>query len=574
MIILLVFAFISGLVTILAPCIWPILPIILSSASTGERHKPHGITLGLMTSFAVFTLTISYIVKIIPFDPNVLRLFAVLIIGFLGITLVVPKISRVVEGYVSRLSSRFGPTGKPNKSGFWGGYITGFSLGIVWSPCAGPILATIATLAATRAVSFELVLVTLAYVIGTGIPLLLFATFGSHVFSKTRFLSRYTGRIQQIFGVIMILTAIAIYTNFDKTLQVKLLDVVPAYSQFLYKLEGSKSVQQQLALLKNKKITPSQSDLPVMGTPGEFIGIYKWLNLPANQQTLSLSQLKGKVVLVDFWTYTCINCIRTLPHVTEWYEKYKDKGFVVIGIHTPEFEFEKNTQNVQRAMKQYNINYPVAQDNDYATWNAYNNHYWPAHYLIDKNGVIRHAHFGEGEYDVMEKAIQSLLIEKGEAIDTVLSNPQDQAPQGKLTPETYVGSARMDRFASPESITGKSQIFTTIPNIPEDYFTLAGSWTVGQDQAITGKRAALDFNFSADKVFLVITPKNGGTVHVFLDGKPVSEKNKGMDVSSSVVKLDTPRLYNLIDLHGQGGTHQLHLEFDTEGTGVYAFTFG
>ncbi len=216
MAILLIFAFISGLVTIAAPCIWPLLPIILSSSVTGAKRKPFGITLGIITSFAFFTLTISYLVKIIPFDPNILRLFAVVVIGFLGITLVVPQLSRLLEGYVSRLSGRFAPSGKTKNQGFLGGYVTGFSLGIVWSPCAGPILATIATLAATRSVSFEVALVTIVYVIGVGIPLFVFASAGSYLFTKSRGLSQYTGTIQQIFGVVMILTALAIYTNYDK----------------------------------------------------------------------------------------------------------------------------------------------------------------------------------------------------------------------------------------------------------------------------------------------------------------------------------------------------------------------
>ena len=249
MIVLLLFAFISGLITIFAPCIWPLLPIILSSTSTGGNRKPLGITLGIMVSFALFTLTISSIVKIIPFDPEILRLFAVIVIGFLGLSLAIPQLSHLLEGYVSRLSGKFGGT-KSHGDGFTGGFITGLSLGLVWTPCAGPILATIATLAATQALNFQVILVTFVYVIGVGIPLFIFATVGRVLFTRSRFINQYTGRIQQVFGVIMILTAISIFTGYDRTLQAKLLDAFPGYAQFVVDLESNKDVKDQLKELK------------------------------------------------------------------------------------------------------------------------------------------------------------------------------------------------------------------------------------------------------------------------------------------------------------------------------------
>jgi cytochrome c biogenesis protein CcdA len=250
---LLLFAFASGLVTIFAPCIWPLLPIVLSSSSTGGKKKPLGLTLGIITSFSFFTLAISYLVKLFHLDPDILRLLAVIMIGFLGLTLVVPSLSQRLEGVLSRFSIYFGGGIKSSGNGFMGGLITGFSLGIVWSPCAGPILATIALLAATRAVSFEAVLVTIAYVIGVGIPLFLFSSGAKWIFAKSRLVSRYTGRTQQVFGVIMILAAFGIYTNYDKVVEAKLLEVVPSYSGFLNKLEGNEAVQIQLDLLKGKK---------------------------------------------------------------------------------------------------------------------------------------------------------------------------------------------------------------------------------------------------------------------------------------------------------------------------------
>ncbi len=571
MFILLLFAFISGIITIFAPCIWPLLPVILSSSSTGGKAKPLGITLGIMASFTLFTLTLSYIVKLIPFDPDILRLFAVIVIGFLGLTLIIPALNEIVEGFVSRLSSR--TNNSTPTSGFKGGFFTGFSLGIVWSPCAGPILATIATLSATQSVNLSIVFVTLAYVTGVGIPLFIFATIGNRLFTGTRKLNKYTGRIQQVFGVVMILTAIAIYTNFDKTLQVKLLSYFPSYSNFVTNLESNSAVKKQLDALKGTgKGIDYNSMHDNYGTAPEFTGISKWLNV---EKPLTMESLKGKVVLIDFWTYTCINCIRTLPHVTAWYNKYHDKGFVVIGVHTPEFEFEKKTENVQNAIKRFNIHYPIAQDNDYSTWNAYSNQYWPAKYLIDAKGTIRHTHFGEGEYDVTEKAIQDLLKEAGNSVDTTLTNVSDDTPQSRISPETYVGSARMERFASNERVSGGKQKFTIQKSLPLHYFGLEGLWNVTPEYAAATKNATLQFHFSASRVYLVMHPaKSGDKVKIYIDNKQISSSQSGKDVVDGIVTLDTERLYDLFNGLNKTDDHTIKLEFQNDGTEVFAFTFG
>ena len=586
MILLLAFAFLSGLVTILAPCIWPLLPIILSSSISGTDHKrPLGITLGIIISFAVFTLTVSWLVMLFHFDPDILRFFAVIVIGFLGFTMVIPPLSSITETVVSKISFLFGKTTLSLEKGFFGGFVTGLSLGIVWSPCAGPILASIAALSTTGRVNGSLVAITTAYVIGVGIPLFFFSYAGQQIITKTRFISKYTGRIQQVFGVLMILTALAIYTNYDKVIQVKLLNLFPRYSEVLTQFENQKDVQKQLDILKGSARKNSNSasfgssDLFNTNTPvPEFVGITKWLNSSRftgeadTDHPLTMSELKGKVVLVDFWTYTCINCIRTLPFVTSWYEKYKDKGFIVIGVHTPEFEFEKKTENVENAIKQYAIHYPVAQDNEYGTWNAFDNHYWPAEYLIDSNGIIRRTHFGEGKYDETEMAIKALLKEAGSQVGKEIIDMPDQTPRQQFTPETYLGSSRMDRSLFSKNNTGEYKINRPLP---EHYFGFEGKWGLSGESATAKKGAVLEFNFYANKVFLVITPKSkDDTITVLLDGKKVDEKTAGIDVLDSKIKLDTERLYNLIDLKGQSGNHLLRLEFQADGTSVYAFTFG
>ncbi len=531
-----------------------------------------------MLSFGILTLTISYIVRIIPFDPNVLRYVAVVVIGFLGLALIIPKLSGMLETYVSRLSGKLNVGNQTQSTGFQAGFITGLALGVVWTPCAGPILATIATLAATQAVSLNVILITLTYILGVGIPLFIFATAGSTLFTKSRFLSKYTGRIQQVFGVIMILTALSIATNYDKVLQAKLLDIFPSYSSFITKLESNSAVKTQLDALKGNKTTSSSNSgknslFNENTTAPEFICITKWLN---TNQPLTIKELKGKVVLVDFWTYTCINCIRTLPHVTGWYDKYKDQGFIVIGVHTPEFEFEKDTKNVQNAIKQYNIHYPVPQDNAFATWNNFNNQFWPAEYLIDANGVIRRTHFGEGKYDETEQAIQALLKEAGKQVDGAIDNMPDQTPKTQNSPETYLGSKRMQYLTQVGRAGNGTQTFQLDPQVERNHFSFGGEWNITDEQAVAGKNAVIDYNFTSSKVYLVLRPGSNpaAKVKVFLDGKVIDATIAGKDVQNGIITVDTDRLYNIVDLKDKADNHILKLEFQNPGVEAFAFTFG
>ena len=582
MTLLLLFAFLSGLVTIAAPCIWPLLPIILSSSATGGHRRPLGITLGIISSFTVLTLSLAYIVRIIPFDTEILRYIAVVIIGILGFTLIIPQAGAALESFVSKLSNKLKPTQQnTDTDGFQSGLLTGLSLGIVWTPCAGPILATIATLAATQAVTLNLILVTLVYVTGVGIPLFFFATAGQYVFTKSRMMNKYTGIIQQVFGVLMILTALSIATGYDRKLQVQLLDAFPSYSSFLNKLESNNSVEQGLDKLKGKNPSnnpkpsmqfPLANGLPEIGPAPEFTGISKWLN---TDKPLTKADLKGKVVLIDFWTYTCINCIRTFPYLTSWYEKYKDDGFIIVGVHTPEFEFEKKTENVLEAMKEYKINYPVAQDNDFKTWRAYDNRYWPAHYLLDAKGVIRYTHFGEGKYEETEKNIQLLLEEAGNDAQKELTKEQSRTVFQNQTPETYLGLSRIEYLASPEKPKLGTQSFTVPKNLPVNFFAYEGEWILDTEYAEVGESGAkIIEHFDSKKVFLVITPSQAkGRVQVLLDGKPIKAQDAGEDVVDGYVQLDNPRLYTLVDLETKGN-HVLTLIFDTVGTQTFAFTFG
>jgi len=576
MALLLLFAFISGLVTILAPCIWPLLPIVLSSAIAGHGHKrPLGITLGIIISFAVFTLAISTLVRVFHLDANVLRIVAVIIIAGLGLTMVFPALYTKFEILVTKLGNIFGANKGHEGNDFLPGLVTGLSLGILWTPCAGPILATVAVLAATGKISMDVILVTVSYCIGVGVPLFIFAYGGQKIISKLKGVSRYTGRIQQIFGVIMILAAIAIYTNYDQTLQLKLINTFPSFGNAVNGFESSTLVTNQLNILKGMTPAPVSEVTGLFNTDipaPDFTGITNWLN---TDKPISIKDLKGKVVLVDFWTYTCINCIRTLPHITAWYNKYKDQGFIVIGVHTPEFQFEHNTGNVENAIKMYNITYPVAQDNNYSTWNAYSNEYWPADYLIDTNGNIRRTDFGEGNYSETEMAIQELLKEAGQKVNTPLTNIPDQAPTTEISPETYLGSSRMQFYYPSGSLGNGTQTLTLSDNITQDSFSYGGTWTISNEYSTSGVNATINYNFKAGKVFIVLHQgSTAGKIKVYLDGKVVGPAQSGTDVKNGIITVDSNRLYSVIDLKGKTENHILKLEFQTSGIQVYTFTFG
>jgi len=539
------------------------------------------------------TLFLSYLLRIIPFDPELLRTFGVVVIVVLGLTLVIPAFGKILETFVSRLTNFSGRYLPSSGTGFWGGFAIGAALGLVWSPCAGPILATVATLAATQALTISVVLITLAFVAGISIPLYIFALIGHKLLVKTRALSPYTGIFQRVFGVIMILAALAIYTGYDRVLQTKIVETYPACGVFLNSFESSPLITNQLRTLRlgdeksekdqlqdSKPIPKSgENTLPHLGAATEFSGIGGWLN--TDGKPLTLASLKGKVVLVNFWTYSCINCIRTLPYVTNWYEKYKDQGFVVVGVHTPEFAFEKKQSNVEQALQQYGIQYPVALDNDYTTWTAYENRYWPAHYLVDAKGSIRRTHFGEGKYQETELAIQSLLTEAGQSLDNpaiVQVKSGSQVAVGQ-TPETYLGNNRFERFISPEKPSVVERRYS-LPEVPLLHnWALDGLWRIEEERVISGLAGALELWFKAGKVFLVLAPPNPSEVarvKVYLDGRVIALEDAGADVDAGgMLVVDSDRLYTLADLRSDAVfEHHLRLEFETPGTSAYTFTFG
>lgn len=567
MLLLILFSFIAGFITILSPCILPILPIVLSGSLNGGHRRPIGIVVGFVLSFTLFTLFLSAIVKATGISPDLLRSFSVLIILFFGATLLLPNFQVLMEKVFTRLAGSV--SGKVSQgSGFWGGVLLGLSLGLVWTPCVGPIIASVITLAATSSVNGSAILITFAYSIGTAIPMFAITYGGRTLLQKVPWLLRNTGNIQKAFGVLMILVAIGIFFNLDRKFQTIVLDKLPQYGAGLTKIEDNQAVKDQLEKVREDK---SGLDLStnMAATAPDFIAGGVWFNSPP----LTIKALQGKVVLIDFWTYTCINCIRTFPYLKSWYSKYEKDGFVIVGVHTPEFAFEKDSNNVRDAISDFEIKYPVMQDNDYATWSAYRNRYWPAHYLLDKNGKIRYTHFGEGEYDKTEEMIQKLLKEAGADIKDKISNQTYEIES--RTPETYLGYARMQGLASPENPSRDTKSTYTIPKtLASNSFAFGGNWTINEEMATGEEGSVIEYKFSAKNVYLVMNPI-GSTAKatIFLDGKQISSNDGGKDVIDGTTAVDSNRLYELVKLQTPG-EHTLRIKIVEGKVSAFAFTFG
>ena len=376
----------------------------------------------------------------------------------------------------------------------------------------------------------------------------------------------------------MLLTAIGIFFNVDRTFQAYIITKFPNYGTGLTKFEENDAVKKELERLKPTKKTQEQTPPPRGASlqqkyppAPELIPGGEWFN----SKPLTLQGLRGKVVLVDFWTYTCINCIRTLPYLEAWHEKYADKGLVIIGVHTPEFKFEENPKNVKKAIADFGLKYPIMQDNNYATWNAYDNLYWPAKYFVDAEGQIRSTHFGEGGYDESEKLIQQLLQEAGANVSNMPVKNAEYSIDAQ-TRETYLGYRRIENFASPEAIKeDKEAQYSTPKNLALNYFSYAGKWTVTGERATPSAGASLSLHFDAGQVFLVMRSNNAlpAKAKVYLDGAVITQKDSGDDVKNGTVTVVEDRLYKLVKLQTPG-QHVLKLEFEGGNAELYAFTFG
>src|SRR3954447_16598453 len=414
MTLLVLFAFVAGAGTAISPCVLPVLPALLSAGATGARRRPVAIVIGLATTFAITVAGFAKVVDGVGLGSSALRTLAVIVLAGFGVVLLAPRLADRLEAPLSRLS-RFGP--RSAGDGFWSGLGVGAALGFVYAPCAGPILAAVISVGAASGTS---VAVAIAYSLGSAVVLLALALGGRRVLDRLRAAGRGPA-VQRALGVVMLATALAVATDADVRFQTALADHFPSVIvNPTGSIERSHAVATRLAQVRGGEGGFAQSahaatrgsKLPVLGTAPDFTGTQRWFNTPGGRP-LTLAGLRGRVVLVDFWTYTCINCIRTLPYTRAWDAAYRSRGLTIVGVHTPEFQFEHDAGNVQDAIAQNRLRYPVAQDNDYRTWNAWGNEYWPAEYLIDAKGRVRYVHFGEGDDEQTEAAIRSLLAEAG-----------------------------------------------------------------------------------------------------------------------------------------------------------------
>ncbi len=598
--VLLTFAFVSGVITILSPCILPVLPLVLSGSVGGGRARPFGVLAGFVASFAVFTLTLSAIVRALGIPADALRILAAVLIAIFGVVMVVPKLRDGFELLASRIASRGagalgapagdaaeGSAGAARLAGFWSGLVVGVGLGLVWTPCVGPIMASVISLALTQRATGGSVLITFAYTLGTSIPMLAVMLGGRALLARVPVLTRNSANVQKGLGVLMIVVAIAVGVGWDRRFQAAVLKAFPSYGAGLTAVEDRPAVRTALKDLqpgpsRRGRSGPRPGDAPGgrlftgVEEPSEngALGDYglapelatrgPWLNTPP----LSMQSLRGKVVLVDFWTYSCVNCVRTLPYLRAWYDAYRSRGLVIVGVHTPEFEFEKKSANVAQATRDLGVTWPVVQDDDYSQWNAYGNHYWPAHYFVDANGHVRYVHFGEGEYDVSEKVIQALLAEAGASVGGKVARPAQEIETG--TPETYLGYERGRGPVATEPTPDRPSDYLSVRAPQNGEWTLEGRWTIAREFVVPEKSGALELGFHARNVFLVIEPgEPGGTIAVRVDGRPAADTP---DVKNGVLSPRESRMYQVVG-SARAGSHVLRLDVRGKER-LFAFTFG
>jgi cytochrome c biogenesis protein CcdA/thiol-disulfide isomerase/thioredoxin len=576
-VLLVLFAFVAGAGTALTPCVLPVLPAVLAATGSGGRRRPLGVILGLVATFTIAIVALASLIDGVGLPDGTVRTLAVLVLLVFGLSLLVPSWAARVEAPLTRLA-RFGPRGRGD--GFWSGLLVGAGLGFVYAPCAGPILAAVVSVSATMGASGELVAVALGYAAGSALVLLLMAYGGRKVLDRLRAAGRGPA-VQRALGVVMIATAIAVSADLDVRFQTALANDFPAFlTNPTRSLERSGAVEDRLADLRGRarfEETTSgghgrRAGLPVLGRAPDFTGTQRWFNTPGDAP-LSLRRLRGRVVLVDFWTYTCINCIRTLPYVRAWDERYRKRGLTVVGVHTPEFPFERDAGNVERAIGQNALRYPVAQDNDYATWDAWSNQYWPAKYLIDARGRVRYAHFGEGDYEQTESAIRALLAEAGASRlgETARARVEVASPE-LATPETYLNYERARNFDPPLRPGVGSYAGTA--DLPPVHFSLTGTWKVTTESATAVRDAAINARVTARKVFLVLGTDDGRprSAQILVDGRPLPEALAGADVHDGRLSVSGQRLYRLVELPKvEDRTLTIRL---APRVSAYAFTFG
>ena len=558
---------VGGIITGLSPCVLPVLPVVLlgggsagpvTGPDTGPdaesaRRRPYLVVLGLTLSFAVFTLFGSLILASLHLPDDAIRWLGLALLVLVGLGLLVPPLGHLIERPFYRFPQRALGTGR-------NGFLLGIALGAVFVPCAGPVLAAITVAGATGHIGLRTVGLTLGFAVGTAIPLLAFALAGRGLTQRLGAFRRRQGAFRAVSGAVVIVLAVALTFNLSDIIQRDIPNYFEAVGNSLEK--GAKAAPQGGGSVSLQACQTAAlyggSGLEKCGPAPAFSGIQQWLNTPGGKP-VSLASLKGKVVLVDFWAYSCINCQRELPHVEAWARAYASDGLEVVGVHTPEYAFEHVPSNVAAGVRRLGLTFPVALDNSYGTWNAYDNQSWPAAYLIDASGQIRHISIGEGDYSGEEQLIRQLLgaAHPGIALPRATDVPDTTPDDSAQTPEAYLGAERQQGYhGSTPYATGQ---FTAPATLPANSFALAGAWTIGQESITAGKGAGITLAFHASKVYLDVG--GTGTLTVSADG------------TSTVIRVSgAPDIYTVATEQPAGdGTVTIRL---SPGLQAYSFTFG
>ncbi|WP_369369780.1 cytochrome c biogenesis protein CcdA [Promicromonospora sp. Populi] len=591
---LIVIGLLGGLITGISPCILPMLPVIFfaggvqgartrnaddaggtgtggtaTAVRTRRSLRPYVVIAGLVLSFSVFTLLGSLLLNVLGLPQDLLRWAGITLLVVLGIGMIVPRFETILERPFQRIAAFGAKRGAARQDR--GAFALGLGLGVLYVPCAGPVLAAITVAGATGNIGIETVVLTVSFAIGAAIPLLVFALAGRRVAERVKAFQRHTTAIRTGGGIVVILLAIALAFNLPAAIQRLLPDYTGALQQ---RIDSSETVREALDLGglvtdENRELSNCSNGAAVLedcGPAPEIRGIDRWLNTP-DGQALQLEAMRGQVVLVDFWTYSCINCQRSIPHINAWYNRYADvgEGFEVIGVHTPEFAFERETRNVIQGAEDLGVTYPIAQDNSYATWTAYRNRYWPAQYLIDSDGTVRHIRLGEGGYENTEKLIRELLADANPGVQLPeATTVQDATPLDEITPETYFSIKRVINYSGEPRYAADRQEFTLEEDQQQDTFSLGGTWEVDfQGATARSDDARVRLAYRSTDVFVVLGGEGTVESTVTTDGR---EDTRQIDVSGN------PRLYPVLE--GDGPSEGLVDLQVPEGVQVFTMTFG
>ncbi|MGS1000044.1 cytochrome c biogenesis protein DipZ [Rhodanobacter sp. UC4451_H18] len=570
----LILAYLGGVLTILSPCILPVLPFVFARSDRPFMRNGLPMLLGMAITFAVVATLAALGGGWAVHANQYGRWVAMAVLAFLGLTLLSTHLAEWITRPFVALGNRLSQRSAADGDSVWGAAGLGVATGLLWAPCAGPILGLLLTGAALNGASVQTTLLLLTYAAGAATSLGLALLIGGRVFALMKRSLGAGEWVRRALGVLVLCGVAAIALGLDTGLLTRV------------SLASTSGIEQKLIDAVRPAPAPQPElkagePLPVEGTFPSLAGATQWLNSPP----LSAESLRGKVVLVDFWTYSCINCIRALPYVRGWADKYKDHGLVVIGVHAPEFAFEKNPANVAKAVKDLGVDYPVALDNDYAIWRGFNNEYWPAHYFIDAQGRIRHHHFGEGEYRQSEDVIRQLLTDAGQknlpggyvrddhrGVEAAASNDPTRSP------ETYVGYARARNFVGGRVTRDKAHDYHAPAALATNQWSLDGRWSVHDENAqLEQAGGAIVYRFRGRDLHLVLGPAADGKpirYRVTIDGKPPGADH-GMDTDADGNGTVTgQRLYQLVRQANGSGERLFKITFLDPGVRAYAFTFG